>query len=81
MSMQLKNFTPINLLKSRRLLSCLFFLLSMTFYSYGQCSMSCDDEIQVSLNNECEAEITYRMILRDPDIQIYVVPMDHRLMS
>ncbi|GEM_PF-5123386 len=65
--MQLKNFTPINFLISRRLLSLLFFVFFFTFHSYGQCSMSCDDEIQVSLNNECEAEITYRMILRDPD--------------
>lgn len=65
--MQLKTFTRINLLASRRLLSLVFFVFSFASYSYGQCSMSCDDEIQVSLNNECEAEITYRMILRDPD--------------
>jgi len=65
--MQLKNFTLVNFLVNRRLLSLLFFLFSFAFYSNGQCSMSCDDEIQVSLNNECEAEITYRMILRDPD--------------
>ena len=65
--MKLKIFTPINLGVSRRLLSLLFFTLSFAFYSYGQCSMSCDNEIQVSLNNNCEAEITYNMILRDPD--------------
>ena len=65
--MHFKKFTPINLGSSRRLLSLLFFTFFFAFYSYGQCSMSCDDEIQVSLNNECEAEITYRMILRDPD--------------
>ena len=65
--MRIKTFTSINFLISRRLLSLLFFVLSFVSYSNGQCSMSCDDEIQVSLNNECEAEITYRMILRDPD--------------
>jgi len=65
--MQLKKITPINFLVNKRLLSLLLFIFSITSYSYGQCSMSCDDEIQVSLNNECEAEITYRMILRDPD--------------
>lgn len=65
--MQLKNFTPINFFGSKRLWSGLFLMFFVVFYGYGQCSMSCDDEIQVSLNNECEAEITYRMILRDPD--------------
>ncbi|MFK7984193.1 MAG: hypothetical protein AB8G86_29735 [Saprospiraceae bacterium] len=65
--MQLNFFTLSNYLVSRRLLSLLFFVCFFAFYSNGQCSMSCDDEIQVSLNNECEAEITYQMILRDPD--------------
>jgi hypothetical protein len=33
----------------------------------GQCSMSCDDKIQISLNQNCEAKVTYGMILRDGD--------------
>ena len=65
--MQLKFFTPSNFLINRRLLSLLFFVFFFASYSSGQCAMSCDDEIQVSLNNECEAEITYQMILKDPD--------------
>ncbi len=51
----------------KRLLSFLCLILCFASATYGQCSMSCDDEIQVSLNQNCEAEITYRMILRDPD--------------
>ncbi len=51
----------------KRLLSIVGLVFCFASATYGQCSMSCDDEIQVSLNQNCEAEITYRMILRDPD--------------
>jgi len=51
----------------KQLLSFLCLLFCFTSATYGQCTMSCDDEIQISLNQNCEAEVTYRMILRDPD--------------
>ena len=44
-----------------------FFSIFCINEGYGQCAMACNDEIQVSLNQNCEAEITYRMVLRDPD--------------
>ncbi len=47
----------------------LFFLLLLCWINegYSQCTMACNDNIQVSLNQHCEAEITYHMVLRDPD--------------
>lgn len=65
--MNFKNATHINRWKGKQWLCLLFLVTCFNFSGYGQCSMSCVDEIQVSLNQECEAEITYRMILRDPD--------------
>ncbi len=67
MRMPSKMTTLFNLIHWKKYFSLVFFAFAFAFTSYGQCSMSCDDEIQVSLNNECEAEVTYRMILRDPD--------------
>jgi len=63
--MPFNNATAV--LNWKRLLSFMLLVFCFVSASYGQCSMSCDDEIQVSLNQNCEAEITYRMILRDPD--------------
>ncbi|MEM6320695.1 MAG: T9SS type A sorting domain-containing protein [Bacteroidota bacterium] len=51
---------------ARYLLACCCLGLASTA-SYAQCSMSCIGDIQLSLNQDCEAEVTYRMILRDPD--------------
>jgi len=65
--MPVKNITTIGVLDWKRLLSFVCLVFCFASATYGQCSMSCDDEIQVSLNQNCEAEITYRMILRDPD--------------
>jgi len=67
MRIPFKMTTSINFIHWKKYFGLVFFALAFAFSSYGQCSMSCDDEIQVSLNNECEAEVTYRMILRDPD--------------
>ena len=66
MSMQFKKSTRI-ILQGKQWFCLLFLIYGFSIAGYSQCSMSCDDEIQVSLNQECEAEITYRMILRDPD--------------
>ena len=42
-----------------------FFALTATIHSYGQCSLSCNGTTQVSLSNSCDATITPNMILSD----------------
>jgi len=64
--MQLKKSTRI-ILDWKQWLCFLLLSVAFNLSSFGQCAMSCEDEIQLSLNQECEAEVTYRMILRDPD--------------
>ena len=36
--------------------------------SYGQCVLACNNDVQVSLDGNCEAEITFDMVLEDPDL-------------
>ena len=65
--MQPENSTVIISFFGKRILiflSCIFMGIHSNF---GQCSMTCFDEIQVSLNQNCEARVTYRMILPDGD--------------
>ena len=61
------NSNALRFLDIKRFLSFLCLIFCFSAATYGQCSMSCDDEIQVSLNQKCEATVTYKMILRDPD--------------
>ena len=51
----------------KQLLSFLCLLFYCTSATYGQCTLSCEDEVQISLNQNCEVELTYQMILKDPD--------------
>ncbi len=49
-----------------------FFVLSFIsiFPNQGfsqHCTLTCIENLQVSLNTDCEAEINYRMVLQDPD--------------
>ena len=36
--------------------------------SYGQCVLACNNDVQVSLDGACEAEITFDMVLEDPNL-------------
>lgn len=65
--MLLKNSTLSFQWLGRQLTLILVLSIAILQSAYGQCSMSCSDNIQISLNQNCEAEVTYRMILRDPD--------------
>ncbi len=45
----------------------LTFMLSNV--SFAQCELACNNNVQVSLDGDCEAEITFDMVLEDPDPQ------------
>jgi len=43
----------------------LTFMLSNV--SFAQCELACNNNVQVSLDGDCEAEITFDVVLEDPD--------------
>ena len=50
----------------------LTFMLSNV--SFAQCELACNNNVQVSLDGDCEAEITFDVVLEDPDpLCVYTV--------
>ena len=40
---------------------------AMSTGAYADCQLNCNQHVQVSLDNDCEATITYKTMLQDPD--------------
>ncbi len=65
--MKRSNFTSY-LLRGCVTMSLVLFMLALSTSVQAQhCTIACNDNIQVSLGNDCRAKITYDMILEDAD--------------
>ena len=63
--MKYLNSTMLSWSRSIVILTTLFLVFTTSNLSYAQCSLACNGSTQVSLNIDCEAEITPEMILND----------------
>lgn len=63
--MKKTSFTNLRVLTRTALAFVLSVLCSN--FAMAQCQLNCNDNVQVSLNQNCEAIITYDLMLEDPD--------------
>ena len=63
--MKYLNSTVLSWSRSIVILTTLLLVITTSNFSYAQCSLACNGSTQVSLDVECEAEITPEMILND----------------
>ena len=65
--MKRSNFTSYHLRCWAALSAMLLVFLWSTPANAQNCTMGCNDNVQVSVGNDCKAKITYDLILEDPD--------------
>src|SRR5690606_14306214 len=54
----------------------LLLLLWLAGTCKAQCALFCNDNIRISLDGSCMAEVTYRMVLEDPDNPLVCYPTE-----